>query len=415
MGTFHLSWLAFFVCFLGWFAHAPLLHSTIGPDLGLTRSQKLTAFMCSVGVTIFARVLVGWMCDRIGPRKCYVGLLLFGAFAVGASALAYDWRSYLLTRAMIGVIGASFVITQYHTSMVFQPRVVGLANATSAGWGNLGGGVTQILMPLAAGALVTLGLASDADKWRLAMTVPAVAMVIVAGLYWRYTLDPSDMAPDDEADEGEKASDLGQLVDVLTDTRVWILFLVYAGCFGLELFLNSRASTYYQTRFSLSETSAGLFAGMFGLMNLFARSLGGWVGDRWGKRLGAAGRVRTMVWLTTLEGLALILFSLMGELSLAVSTMVLFSLTVQMAEGAVFSVVPFVRRRSLGLVAGIVGAGGNVGAVMYSQVLLLSALPLEDCLFFIGFFVVGVGALGTRIHFSPPSARTTGPVAPLPA
>ena len=60
MRTFHLTWLAFFICFFGWFSHAPLITATIGPDLGLTKAQKITAFIASVGVTIFARLLIGY-------------------------------------------------------------------------------------------------------------------------------------------------------------------------------------------------------------------------------------------------------------------------------------------------------------------------------------------------------------------
>eukprot|EP00490_Sorites_sp_Unknown_P027315 CAMPEP_0114658376 /NCGR_PEP_ID=MMETSP0191-20121206/15636_1 /TAXON_ID=126664 /ORGANISM="Sorites sp." /LENGTH=144 /DNA_ID=CAMNT_0001880237 /DNA_START=1144 /DNA_END=1578 /DNA_ORIENTATION=+ len=39
---------------------------------------------------------------------------------------------------------------------------------------------------------------------------------------------------------------------------------------------------------------------------------------------------------------------------------------VQSAEGVTFAVVPFVRPNSVGPVAGIVGAGGNVGAMIFA-------------------------------------------------
>ena len=52
MRTFHLSWIAFFLCFFGWFSHAPLMKSTIAPDLMLTKAQTTLAFIASVGVTI---------------------------------------------------------------------------------------------------------------------------------------------------------------------------------------------------------------------------------------------------------------------------------------------------------------------------------------------------------------------------
>ena len=58
--------------------------------------------------------------------------------------LANSYESFLLFRLAIGIVGASFVITQYHTSVMFAPNVVGTANATTAVWGNLGGGVTQM-------------------------------------------------------------------------------------------------------------------------------------------------------------------------------------------------------------------------------------------------------------------------------
>lgn len=403
MKTFHLTWLSFFICFFGWFSHAPLIPATIGPDLDLTRAQKITAFIASVGVTIIARLFLGYLCDRIGPRRSYVGLLAFGAVAVAGSSFAHSWETYLFSRLCIGVIGASFVITQYHTSVMFAPNVVGIANATTAGWGNLGGGVTQAAMPMVAAAMLALGIAdTELSKWRPAMFVPAVAMVLLAFLYWRYTTDcPEGNYSDLPESRPQRAPGGSSLfMEAVRDYRVWVLFLIYAGCFGMELFVNGRAAEYYQERFGLAEAAAGIIASLFGLMNLFARSMGGWMGDRFALKAGLTGRVRWLVMIMLAEGIALLIFSRMGVLPAAIATMIVFSLCVQMAEGATYSVVPFINRRSLGAVSGIVGAGGNVGAVMYAQFFLRSELPLQDCFFYFGFVVALVGVFGMGIRFS---------------
>jgi len=404
MRTFHLTWLAFFICFFGWFSHAPLIPATIGPELDLTRSQRITALVASVGVTIFARLVIGWLCDRIGPRKSYVALLLFGALAVAGSSFAYNWESYLFSRLCIGVIGASFVITQYHTSVMFSSNCVGIANATTAGWGNLGGGVTQAVMPMIAAAMLSLGIAStELSKWRAAMWVPAAAMLIIAYLYWKHTSDSPKGNYEDLPDERPQAKmgEAGLFATAVKDHRVWLLFAIYAGCFGMELFVNGRAAEYYQERFHMDEQAAGVIASLFGLMNLFARSSGGWLGDKFAAGAGLTGRVRWLVMIMIAEGIALVFFSRMSHLGIAIVAMVAFSLCVQMAEGATYSVVPFINKRSLGAVSGIVGAGGNLGAVLYAQFLLRSGLPLEDCFLYYGFIVSGIGLLGLLIRFSP--------------
>ena len=403
MRTFHLSWIAFFLCFFGWFSHAPLMNSTIGPDMQLTDNQKILAFIASVGVTIFARLLIGNYCDKIGPRKSYTYLLIFGSVVVAASSFAYNWETYLVSRMAIGVIGASFVITQYHTTKMFAPNVVGIANATTAGWGNLGGGVTQAVMPLIASGMLAIGFAeSELSKWRPAMFVPAVIMLVVAYLYWKFTKDTPKGNFDDAPEERsvKKAGESGLFMSAVKDKRVWILFAIYGACFGLELFVNGRAATYYQTKFLLNETTAGMIAALFGLMNLFARSAGGYFGDKFSKKGGLTGRVKWLVVVLLLEGLALILFSRMDLLGPAITTMIIFSLFVQMAEGATFSVVPFINKKSLGSVAGIVGAGGNVGAVFYAQFLMKSGLSLQDSFMYFGLVVVAVSLTGFGIKFS---------------
>ena len=94
------------------------------------------------------------------------------------------WVPFLLFRLAIGVIGASFVITQYHTSVMFAPNVVGTAKATTADWGNMGGGVTQMAMPLVLGVIVALG-ATDVMGWRIAMAVPGIALFLMGMAYFK--------------------------------------------------------------------------------------------------------------------------------------------------------------------------------------------------------------------------------------
>ncbi|MHC5544236.1 MFS transporter, partial [Singulisphaera rosea] len=147
MRAFHMSWFAFFLCFFAWFGIAPLM-SVVRDEMGLTKDQVGWCIIGSVSITVVARMAVGRLCDLIGPRLAYTGLLILGAVPVMGIGLAHDFWSFLFFRVAIGAIGAAFVITQYHTSMMFAPNCIGTANATTAGWGNMGGGVTQMAMPM---------------------------------------------------------------------------------------------------------------------------------------------------------------------------------------------------------------------------------------------------------------------------
>src|SRR3989338_2264462 len=145
MRTFHMTWFAFFLSFFGWFAIAPLM-PLVRNDLGLTKMQIGNTMIASVAITIIVRLLIGWLCDRFGPRRTYAALLMVGSLPIMGIGLAHDYQSFLLFRLAIGAIGASFVLTQYHTSVMFAPNCVGTANATAAGWGNMGGGITQMVI-----------------------------------------------------------------------------------------------------------------------------------------------------------------------------------------------------------------------------------------------------------------------------
>jgi len=403
MKTFHITWFSFFLCFFGWFGVAPLM-AVIREELLLSKSQIGNIIISSVMITIFARLLIGWISDKIGPRITYTWLLIIGSLPVMLIGLSNDYTSFLVFRLLIGVIGASFVITQFHTSLMFAPNVVGTANATTAGWGNLGGGVTQMVMPLIFAAFVAIGY-SSADSWRYAMIVPGVLMIVMGLVYYKFTTDTpegniKDLKKADPDFAIKKKAEKGQFLAALKDYRVWGLFLIYGACFGIELTINNIASLYYKDYFSLDVKTAGLIAGLFGLMNLFARSLGGILGDKSGIKWGLKGRVYFLFIALFLEGIALIIFSKMTVLPIAIATMIIFSLFVQMSEGATFSVVPFINKKAIGTVSGIVGAGGNAGAVAAGFLFKMEDVSYPQALFIIGAIVCVISLFAFLVRFT---------------
>src|SRR5882724_6260910 len=122
MRSFHITWLMFFVCFFGWFGLAPLM-PTIRGDLHLTKAQVGNLIIVSVSSTVIARLIIGRLCDTWGPRITAIRLLLLGSIPVFLVGLSKDYTTFLLFRVAIGVIGASFVITQFHTSMMFGSNI----------------------------------------------------------------------------------------------------------------------------------------------------------------------------------------------------------------------------------------------------------------------------------------------------
>ncbi|MEO0331785.1 MAG: MFS transporter, partial [Bacteroidota bacterium] len=164
--------------------------------------------------------------------------------------------------------------------------------------------------------------------------------------------------------------------------------------------INNIAAIYYHDYFNLDLKMAGLIAGLFGLMNIFARSLGGFFGDRAGIKYGLKGRVAFLGIVLLLEGIALIIFSKMAVLPLAIISMIVFSLFVQMSEGATYSVVPFINKKAIGAVSGIVGAGGNAGAVAAGFLFKAENISYPEALTIVGMVVVGVSALSMLVRFS---------------
>ncbi|RVU00359.1 MFS transporter [Mucilaginibacter limnophilus] len=408
MRTFHITWLMFFVCFFGWFGLAPLM-PTIRTELNLDKSQIGNIIIASVGSTIIARLIIGRLCDLWGPRITAVRLLLVGSLPVFLVGLAHDYTTFLLFRMAIGVIGASFVITQFHTSMMFAPSIKGTANAVTGGWGNLGGGVTNMVMPLIFAAIVGFGY-TPAEAWRYAMIVPGVMMLLIALLYYKYTTD----TPNGNYNEiGYTAKSNKTDWSVLSDWRIWALTMAYAMCFGMEVTFDNVASLHFVDSFHLSQSSAGFWAGIFGFMNIFARALGGIVSDEVGKSYGMRGKGLLLAGVLLLEGAGLLMFARSGTLPVAIISMLTFALFLKMSNGATYGIVPFINQKNVGLVSGIVGAGGNLGGMLFGFLFKSSTITYADAFTYIGYMVIAVSVIVfiTRFKKEPASVlQTTSPV-----
>ena len=404
MKTFHITWFTFFACFFGWFGLAPLM-PTIRQDLGLSKAEVGNTIIAAVSATIFARLLIGKLCDTWGPRKTYSALLFIGAFPVMLVGLAHSYTSFLLFRLAIGVIGASFVITQFHTSVMFAPNIKGTANAVAGGWGNLRGGITNMLMPVIFATIVGFGY-TKSEAWRYAMIVPGIVLLVMSVVYYRFTKD----TPQGNYEDINRLKKAPGKTDwsIITDWRVWALSLAYAVCFGMEITFDGVAALHFTDTFKLGQASAGFWAGMFGFMNIFARALGGISADKVGKKYGMRGKGILLAIMLLLEGCGIILFALAGSLEMAILSMITFALFLKMANGATYAITPFINEKNVGMVSGIVGAGGNVGGMLFGFLFKSTTITYLQAFRYIGYAVILVSLIVLVTKFA--VANKTAPV-----
>merc|ERR1712048_1014756 len=230
MRAFHCSWWSFFIAFFIWFAVAPLL-SEIKSTLKLTKQEVWTSSIVGVGGTIFMRFALGPACDKYGSRVLFTVVLCFASIPTAMTGLVNGATSLAVLRLFIGVAGGTFVMCQYWTSRMFTRKVVGTANALVGGWGNLGGGVTQIVMGSGLFPLFKLIFDGDSTKaWRWVSVVPAV-VAFGTGVMIYYI---SDDCPKGNYSDLKKH---GQMADVSAaasfrqgalNFNTWILFIQYA-------------------------------------------------------------------------------------------------------------------------------------------------------------------------------------------
>jgi len=299
-----------------------------------------------------------------------------------------------ILRLFIGIAGSSFVPCQYWTSCMFTNEVAGTANALVSGWGNLGGGVTQVVMgsvlfPLFKWMYGGESNPASAEKaWRSVSIVPAVLSLLTALLIFRF----SDDSPKGNYDKRKRlnlmppVSALSSLCDAVKNVNTWILFIQYGCCFGVEVTMNNAAALYFKDQFNQTTEAAAAIASVFGWMNLFARGFGGFTSDMCNAKFGMRGRYIWQFISFSLQGLAIILFGNANTLPGAIFAMILFSVFVQFCEGSTYGIVPYVNPNVTGSVVGIIAAGGNVGGVAFA--VMFREYEYKTAFIFMGFSVV---------------------------
>ncbi|MBD1935531.1 MULTISPECIES: NarK family nitrate/nitrite MFS transporter [Cyanophyceae] len=441
----HLTWFAFFLTFVVWFNFAPFA-TAVKADFGLTEPQLRTLAICNVALTVPARIIVGMILDRFGPRITYSCLLVYAAIPCLAFALAQNFEQLVYSRLALSIVGCGFVIGIRMVAEWFPAKEIGLAEGIYGGWGNFGSAGAAFTLPTIAAAVAFLS--AGQVNWRFAIALTGIVSAIYGVIYYFNVQNtpPGKVYERPESSAGMEVTTqkdfwfmmlmniplvgvLGLIawrlnrVDFINTTQLytaWFLLvclyafqayncwkanknlmngtkrypaeerykfsqvanleLAYLACFGSELAVVSMLPTFFQRSFGLTAAIAGAVAGTYAFMNLVARPGGGLISDKIGSRKWTLA--------ATLAGTGtgyLVFSSLGGNIPLLVVVIMTMtaSFFVMAAEGATYAIVPLIKRRVTGQIAGNVGAYGNVGAVIFLTV--YSLLPQ--------------GAAGDRIFF----------------
>lgn len=461
MRILHLSWIAFFISFMVWFSHAPLL-AAMRDSMGLTEQQIKTLLILNVALTIPARIIIGMLVDAFGPRRIYSILLFVSSILCFGFAFADTYERLALMRFLLGFAGAGFVIGIRMISEWFPAKQAGIAQGIYGGWGNFGSAGAAVTLP-------TLALMfGGPDGWRWAIASTGVLALVYSAVYFFTTTDtpkgstyfkPKRNGALEVTSTGDfflylimnipmyaalavlawklgpdnigmlSANVIYLVYTILTllylfqavriyqinghvfktavpdieryqFKQVAILNLAYMVTFGSELAVVSMLPLFFMDTFHLTATGAGLVASIFAGLNLVLRPAGGWVSDKYGRK-----RSLVIILFGVMLGYALMsLINSEWSILLAVAVTVFCSIFVNSGNGAVFAMIPLVKRRLTGQIAGMAGAYGNVGGVVYLTIL---SFVSPSAFFMVIALFAAVTFVATVLFLQEPSGHMT--------
>jgi len=368
MRSFHLAHLAFFTAFNIWFAAAPLLPE-IRKTLKLSKQDIWTTNIVAVAGTIAMRFIMGPIIDKYGARLPAGWILIACAIPTACLGAATNLASLGAIRFFIGLVGSMFVMCSSWTSAMFAPNIVGTANGFAAGWGNMGGGVTILVMGSALFPLFKLGMSAEI-AWRTVCIVPAVVAIIVGAIVIKFGDDGPRGNYRELVKRGElkPANATASFRNASFNFNSWLMFIQYACTFGVELTVDNAVTLFFHDKFGMETETAALYGSVFGLLNLFSRGYGGVFSDMCNRRWGMRGRLWLQAFVIAGNGITCIFFGRAATKESAIAILVVFSIFCQAGCGTSFGIAPYIDPRATGSVTGIIGAGGNVGAVCFGLI-----------------------------------------------
>jgi NNP family nitrate/nitrite transporter-like MFS transporter len=333
--TLLTAFLYFDVSFMVWTLLGPL-GVQIGETLHLTAQQKGMMVAIPILSGAVLRIVLGVTVDRIGAKN--TGII---AQLIVISGLLYAWtmglasyQATLLMGGILGFAGASFAVALPQAGRWYPPNMQGMVMGL-AGAGNIGTVLDALFAPRIAAAV----------GWQNVFGLAMIPAVLVLAVYIIFSREA--------AVEVKKKKFSDYLALLKTQDAHWFCFY-YTVSFGGFVGLASSYVLFFKSEFGLPPIHAGDFAAICTAAGALSRPVGGALADR-------MGGIRALYIFYVVAGCALVASALVHSLYFNLVLLAIASGALGMANGSVFQLLPQRFGKDIGVMTGLVGAGGGIG------------------------------------------------------